>query len=332
MGIVYFYFPPLPKASGGMQVIAALAEHLDKAGRAAKLVIQKNSPLVGQWLAARSLCSLLGDFDKISPEPEDVWIVPEGWPLALKPGLEGKSRCIVYAQNWAYVHGHLPEGVSWRDLPVEFWSVSAPVAAFVRETTGFDSPIVPPAIDGDLFCPDNGKKTGKKATIAWMPRKNRGLALQIRQILEAIRQKGSKPLPVWLEIDGKSSAEVAALLWQSDIFLASGFPEGCPLPPLEAMSSGCIVCGFAGFGGWDYMRQGMPGGYRPAFNVPLRDWGPNGLFAADADTFGAAKALNYALDILDKPEGQIIRANAARTAAFYSAERQKEMLLAALEG
>jgi hypothetical protein len=85
---------------------------------------------------------------------------------------------------------------------------------------------------------------------------------------------------------------VAETLRACHIFLATGFPEGCPLPPLESMACGCLVAGFAGFGGFDSMRQIDPGGFAPS--VPLRDvpWGGNGCYAADHDVFGAAACLD----------------------------------------
>lgn len=328
MAAFYFYLPPLRKISGGMLVIADLGSHLLHTGANTALVLQNPSPEIGQWLETRYPDLPSVNWESFSPSCEDWWIVPEGWPLALKPGLAARSRCIVYAQNWAFVHGHLPPGVFWRDLPVSFWAVSAPVADFIRDTIGMDAPIVPPAIDPELFYPGDARED---ALICWMPRKNRGLAIQTRHILEAIRRKNGAPLPRWIEIDGKKREEVATIMRRSEIFFASGFPEGCPLPPLEAMASGCLATGFGGFGGWDYMRQGLETGFRPYMSTRPVPWGPNGFYAADADVFGAAMALNAALDIRGEPEHSVILKNAAHTASHYCSQNQKKALLEAVE-
>lgn len=326
-----FYFPPLRKISGGMQVIADLAAHLVACGCQASLVSQKPPENVQRWLAATHPGVPLELLDNAAPGPRDWWIVPESWPLALKPGLAAGSRCVVYAQSWIYVHGYLPPGVYWPDLPVSFWAVSEPVAQFIRETTGREAPIVPPAIDGSVFYPpDSDESCRGVPAIAWMPRKNRGLAQQTRSILDALRRKRGLPPPEWVEIDGRARDEVADLLRGARLFFSSGFPEGCPLPPLEAMACGCLPCGFAGFGGWDYMRQGLPGGVEPQLALTPRSWGPNGFYVADADVFAAARALDYALGLWNEPACAVILRNAAATAAFYSPAAQKNALLRVL--
>lgn len=327
-----FYFPPLPKVSGGMQVIADLAEHLHDQAFDTALVVQNPPQAISDWLEAYHPTLPVLQFQDFTPQAEDWWIVPEGWPLALRPGLAvQRCRCIVYVQNWAYLHGHLPQGVHWQNLPVQFWAVSAPVAQFIQQTIGRAAVIVPPAIDAAVFHPVPPAPVAKPA-IAWMPRKNRGLGQQIRHIFEAILHKNRQPLPIWLEIDGKTREQVAETLQSASIFLATGFPEGCPLPPLEAMACGCLVCGFAGFGGWDYMRQAAPQGFMPNMPLPPRIWGPNGFFCADADVFGAAMALTQTISAAASPAGAVIRANARQTAAFYSPEAQREALLAAIAG
>lgn len=325
---VCFYMPPLKKASGGMRVIADLAAHLAQEGREALLA--GSAPLPGglERPGGAPFISLA----ELSLRPGDYWIVPEGWPNALAPGLKSGAENVVYAQNWAYVHGNLPEGSFWDQLPVKFWAVSEPVAQFVKATTGREAPVLRPAINPGLFYPPKRNlssplKEGERPVIAWMPRKNPALARQIRNILEArLRLSGTAP-PAWLEISGKSLEEVAALMRQAHIFLATGFPEGCPLPPLEAMASGLIVCGFAGFGGWDYMRPAPPGLY---LSGESQGGGRNGFYAADADTLAAALGLERAMRLLSEggPVLEALRKESLKTAAEYSPQKQKESLLA----
>ena len=45
------------------------------------------------------------------------------------------------------------------------------------------------------------------------------------------------------------------------VFLSFGRQEGCPLPPMESMISGCLVVGFDGFGGKEY--------FKPEFSFPI---------------------------------------------------------------
>ena len=101
------------------------------------------------------------------------------------------------------------------------------------------------------------------------------------------------------------------------------------------MACGCLVVGFSGFGGWDYMRQAPR--ERPAFAPwwPLRDapWSGNGLWSADADVLDLALNLETAVSWFDSPDtGSEVLArtleNARTTARAYSLDEQRKGVLA----
>jgi hypothetical protein len=95
------------------------------------------------------------------------------------------------------------------------------------------------------------------------------------------------------------------------------------------MACGCLCAGFAGFGGWDYMRQADAGGFAPQ-GYALREvpWEGNGWWVADGDVLGAATGLERALAVLADGSAGSIRKNARRTAQSYDAAGQS----AGLEG
>lgn len=352
--------------SGGLAVLAGMGEALAAAGHAVFFVLREK-PENTSWSSAlpASVPLLLWQGDKPeacapgalpalpSLRSDDIWLLPEGWPLPLLPGLRAGARVVIYVQNWAYLLAELPDGLELQKLPVHYLAVSRPVAWHVRDMTGKTAELLRPGIDRKLFHPsgassaevENDASPGR-ARIAWMPRKNSALARQIRAITDArIVRRGETP-PVWLEIRDKSHEEVAAILRSADIFLATGFPEGCPLPPLEAMASGCVVTGFSGFGGWDYMRNpvelyaGRARGDTPAWlpqqlrNELCNDDRPgNGLWAADGDVIGASLALDKALALWEEQgDGwDALLGGAADTAALYDASAQRTALLALWE-
>ncbi len=326
----FFFFPPLPKISGGMAVILQLARGLSEHGHHVELVVRE--PLKDSDVA----CNLpVVHWDDLSLTAEDVWVVPEGWPHALSPGLAAKALCVVYVQNWAFLHGHLPQNVTWQQLEVHFLAVSQPVAWFVEQTIGHVPPIVRPSLDQNIFfAPPNRKTISEQETvrIAWMPRKNKALALQVRTLFEA---RNPKAQVEWLSIHGKEPHEVADILRTAEVFLATGFPEGFGLPPLEAMACGCLVVGFSGLGAWDYFKQALPAtlGYGMVPWAPVREdvsWGPNVFAVADADTLAACMALEYAVQVL-REDGEKLAAirHAGRcTANAYNVLQQKEQVLA----
>lgn len=343
------YIPPLPRITGGMAVLLQIAAHLQASGQPVALALREASPALQTALQAALPpgvpCLDCRNWDDLHLQPGDCWLCPEGWPTALLAGLQAGAHCVVYVQNWAYFLSHLPENTFWEQLPVRFLAVSEPVRHFIRYTTGRDAALLRPAVDPARFYPpasalaDIAAPAAPAAStvrVSYMPRKNPALARQIREACTARLHSlhgGQPPYTLeWVEIHHKSAQQVADILRTSHIFLATGFPEGCPLPPLEAMASGCIVVGFAGLGGWDYMRpilQSAPAvpsvPYLPALPpLPSVPWSGNGFYTADADVFAAAKALEQACTLLLQggPALAALREAAALTAAAYSPARQ----------
>lgn len=324
----FIFIPPLRHLSGGLAVLYQLAGQLCNLGYPVWLT-PRGRETPGLETCPAPVCA----WDDLSLRSEDLWLVPEGWSNALAPGLRAGCRCLVYVQNWAYVFSSLPAGVAWRDLPVSFLAVSEPVAWFLKNALGATAPLVRPALDRSLFRPAaQTPPLSQGVRIAWMPRKNKACALQIQAIIEARQALGAPA--AWIEIAGKSQAQVADILRSCHLFLSTGFPEGLGLPPLEAMACGCLTAGFAGLGGWDYMRQAMPGGYCPDFPLPSRAGDPenrgNAFVAADNDSLGAALALEKGAQlILQAPDRwDEMRRLGLETAAAYSELSQREAIAA----
>ncbi|WP_461211457.1 glycosyltransferase [Desulfocurvus sp. DL9XJH121] len=332
MSRTYIFMPPLAKATGGTHVLHQVAAHLHAAGREVALVVREG----GHEGPVLSRDVPVVPWDEMRLTPDDIWLVPEGWVNALAPGLKAEARTLVYVQNWAYVFSALPQGVAWDQLDVSFVAVSEPVAWYLRLALGEDAPVLRPGIDLDLFFPAPEPPPASPVRVAYMPRKNKALAAQVRAVLEARAPRSPSDARVqWVEIHGLDQAGVARALAGSHLFLAMGYPEGCPLPPLEAMACGCPVVGFAGLGGFDYMRQAhgemgdVAGAARPW--CPLREtpWGGNGLYAADADVAAAALALERAVAWAAQgaPQYAAMRQAALETARAYGLDEQRKAVL-----
>jgi glycosyltransferase involved in cell wall biosynthesis len=321
LGRTFVFLPPLRTVSGGLAVLADTAAMLAAAGfpvsltlrdpAAPPLALPPGLPVVPLTAAGMT--------------PHDIHLVPEGWPNALAPGLSAGARCVVYCQNWAYLFGGLPDDVGLGQLPVSFIAVSDPVARFIGRALGTVPPVLRPAIDAARFFAPRAKPAPQPVRVGFMPRKNKALAALIRRMAEARAPHTGLSLD-WVAIDGLPPDGVADALRSCHVFLATGFPEGCPLPPLEAMACGCVVAGFAGFGGFDYMRQVDADSFAPS--VPLRDapWGGNGFYAADNDVFGAVACLERAAGLWMSGGAALetVLEHGRRTAAAYGVDQRLE--------
>jgi glycosyltransferase involved in cell wall biosynthesis len=97
----------------------------------------------------------------------------------------------------------------------------------------------------EVFFFRGGRKDDDMA--AYMPR--RGMPV-IRSAMRAA------PRLDWTPIDGMTEREVATILLQAGIFVASSEGEQFGLPALEAMASGCVVVSVPTKGGAEYLEDG----------------------------------------------------------------------------
>lgn len=98
----------------------------------------------------------------------------------------------------------------------------------------------------------------KKRQVAFMGRKLSG---QVQHILSALKLRGNMDGYSFVCIENRTESETARIMRESMIFLSFSTLEGFGLPPVEAMSCGCIVVGYHGNAGKEY--------FDPAFSFPV---------------------------------------------------------------
>lgn len=183
-------------------------------------------------------------------EPHDVVVSTEYLPY---DGLRfsGATR-VVFVQNWINVKRRLkPADANKSYLELGYQRVlvcGSFLQSYLRTEMGIDSSVVTNGIDHQVFYEDEAVR--EPGRILCLPRKK---PHDLAKIQGLVRQKVAGAQ--FVAVDGLSENEIAAEYRKSDIFLATGYPEGFGLPALEAMRSGAAVVGFSGQGGLEFMHH-----------------------------------------------------------------------------
>jgi len=188
-------------------------------------------------------------------------------------GFTGLLACSEYNRDYMAEHSTLP-------------------CAFVRN-----------AINLDLFAPPAAPAPA--GNVLYLTRKHVNDA---RGAVSLLPVETRNNLHVTEHVGPSTQAEMAQYYQQADVFLATGYPEGFGLPPLEAMACGCTVVGFTGGGGNEFMKPEE-----------------TALVVEDGDVEGLANALNRVL--ADTALKERIRTAGMRQAAEYNIARMTRELV-----
>lgn len=149
----------------------------------------------------------------------------------------------------------------------------------------------------------------KKKQIAYMPRKSLEDSLHV---ITLIKERGLLKDWTFYPIEGVSEVRVGEIMRESALFLSFSEREGFGMPPAEAMACGCVVIGYHGQGGKEYLK-------RP-YAYPI-DSSDVVNFALTVEMI----ALNYDLH---KNEGKVASEFILK---HYSCEREKQDIKQALQ-
>jgi hypothetical protein len=212
--------------------------------------------------------------------------------------LDRPGEKVVLAQSLAFQES-IRRGTDWKAKDVQsVLAVSQSVARGIEAHFGMASTVISPSVDQNLFRP-----ACKEQAIIYMSRKN---PMGVERILAQAHTVGFEKRA----IDGLSHTQIAWELGRASIALVACPAEGFGLFALEAMASGCLVVGFAGGGGLDFMRNGE-----------------NCLLAPDGDEGRAAEQLALATHLIENNEQGTLVNSALATAHSFSPERERGAVL-----
>ncbi|MBI5683460.1 MAG: glycosyltransferase family 4 protein [Verrucomicrobia bacterium] len=252
---------------GGVKVIYQHCDLLNQSGFEAHPV-HLGDFTVDDWLPHSSQPITDREARRLATS-EDVLVVPERLPLTAEAF--PCRRKFAFVQNGGLVEkattGRRYEDFGFTDI----LSCSNYVSEFMATHTSLPRHVVTNGIRLDLFRPAPEKR--KANSVLYLKRKP---SWTMGREAVALLPTGLQQRLHVVELpNAQSEEEMAGFYQQADIFVATGFPEGFALPPLEAMACGCAVVGFTGGGGLEHMKDGetalvAPDGDAPALSRALR--------------------------------------------------------------
>ncbi len=266
MSRIYILSPDNDKPSGGIKILYRHADVLNANGFSAA-ILHQHPGFRCTWFSNNTRIEYLS---QVKVNPDDFIVIPEIFgprmcDVAALPQVSPEARFVIFNQNCRYTFlGQSFDSILDKEFRMPYSDPDRYVATMVvsQDSADYIKSVFPEqkvfrihnAIDMDTFT----YQEASKPTICFMPRKHAEDALQVLGILKI---RGALNNVDIIAIDNMNERQVAEVMKQSMFFLSFGYPEGCPLPPAEAMACGCVVIGYDGFGGREY--------FKPEFSWPV---------------------------------------------------------------
>jgi glycosyltransferase involved in cell wall biosynthesis len=250
--------------------------------------------------------------EKLTINPEDMVIIPEGFPNVMEKFAQFPCKKVVLAQSWYYILNSMSVNQNWQQFGIkDVISVSDGISEYLNAIMpGLNIKQYSQSIDRTIFQPT--PYTKKFPKIAFMPGRSQEAVLKTFNVIKTFYC--FYPQFKWIRFDelkGLSKEEFAERLSESAFALYTDEIAGFGTMPLEAMACGTHVMGWTPLGGKEYMNQN------------------NGFWAHNGEIFQLAELMGIAVERylsgqLDAP-GVIDEYE--RTLARYTPENEKEGIL-----
>ena len=307
---IFYYAAGNDEPSWGIGMLYTHVRLLRRNGLNAFL-LHDHSPFRITWMESEEP-AVYRDDGSFVPTPEDLLIVPE--ILAARPfARECAARKVLFVQGSSLIAKglfarDLNQSRSFRDLGYTAAIAVMPhIQEILRRFFDIPSTVIPPCIAPYFFVREDSS-TSKKKQVALYPKRDG----EDYPILKDILTRRLPPGWEIVELCRLSHREAAVVLRDSAFHINVNCQESFNATVPEAMASGAIVICYDGFGGRDYLRDGVNAFVFPNHHIfPLLD-----------------RALDLILrhdELVRTLEG--IRQNGFRTAWEYREESTERQLL-----
>ena len=301
--------PDWTHPSGGVRRIYRHVEVLNSLGYRA-FVLHQSESFRCQWFESSAPLAQTTKCWPLNPE-HDLLVCPEYVAWQMVKATPGVPKIIFNQGAYHTFRGMSEKFESPPYLSPEFLGTIV-VSDDSRAYLNYAFPAHPVArirhaIDSSLFYPSEQKSR----RITYMPRK---LPADARQVMAILNQRGLVGEFEFSAIENMTESQTAHVLRDAMVFLNFCSQEGFSLPPLEAMACGCLVIGYDGQGGREYLNNDLA------------------VRIAEEDILGFVKAIEAAVhDFRHTPETLATKTRRAMeyVATYHSPEREREDIAAA---
>jgi Glycosyl transferases group 1 len=261
MSTAFFLAPDSDTPFGGVRKIYHFVDVLNSIGLRAVVVHRRPGFRCSWFRNDTPVCPA----EECRPTENDLVTIPEKYVWGLQGVAPGVPKIILNQGAYLTFAGAtlLPDATAsspYRDPEVVGTiALSVDSCRYLEHAfPGLAVERIHVGIDPGMYFPEQGNAR----QITFMPRKRRGDAVQVMNILT-----NRKVLDGWTvrPIDGMSEREAADIMRRSSIYVSLTYEggEGFGLPAAEAMASGCLVVGYDGRGGSEFFDS--------AYCVPTPD-------------------------------------------------------------
>jgi hypothetical protein len=290
--VIYIYLPKVPvEPVGGIQTLFDYAERLNQLANKTVAKIVCHERYVRSVLP-RSYSLVPVVYQDPVVKPEDTLILPEVLVHMLDQ-FPAQNKKYLAVLNWKYL-----------EIFSKQLKRPLPQLAGILEKQFPTTPItcIPHVIESQFKVTVPFAKR-EKNSILILNRKNTHHIPGILAYLEHLPHKVTV-------VNNLPAEELISLYNQHQIFINLGYPEGFCRPAAEAMACGCVVAGFTGGGGNDFMINGV-----------------NSFIASDGDEKELVKILNQILHTLTAEHMSDVSLSARDTIATkYTPATQAKVL------
>jgi glycosyltransferase involved in cell wall biosynthesis len=241
---IFFLCPDFPRPSGGTKTLYWYVAQLRKQGLNACIVHQKSGFKL-TWHGIDAPTISLADHPELNLD--DIIVFTEVMHSLMQQFQSTPVCKVVLALNWGSHYIKLEAEDNWKNYGISKVFTPAPIISnYIQWRMKLPCTVIDCFLDPKVYF-DNKKSKLKK--ISYMSRKTVD-----GEILRSTFTKHPKHTDFeWQALKNFSEKDYAKHLQQSAIYLPLYPEEGLNISVLEAMACGCLVVGYSGVGGSDYM-------------------------------------------------------------------------------